>query len=167
MQKIKLYLGITMILLSFLVPLLGFWVASLDLPVAVKGMVIGLLTVGGPEVLVLIAISLLGKEAFTAITSRVLPFLSRFAPQGSVSKGRYKVGLALFLVSFLPSYFLAYDPNLISSAAQPRIFVCMAADLTFVVSLFVLGGDFWDKLRSLFVYDAKAEFHNTTSITKS
>ena len=33
------------------------------------------------------------------------------------------------------------------------------ADAIFVVNLFVLGGDFWDKLRALFVYDAKAKFH--------
>ena len=27
-------------------------------------------------------------------------------------------------------------------------------DLVFVASLFVLGGDFWDKVRALFVHDA-------------
>jgi hypothetical protein len=39
-----------------------------------------------------------------------------------------------------------------------RISVNVAADMLFVVSLFVLGGEFWDKLRALFVYDARAEF---------
>jgi hypothetical protein len=28
-------------------------------------------------------------------------------------------------------------------------------DLIFLVSLFVLGGDFWDKIRALFVYSDK------------
>jgi hypothetical protein len=27
----------------------------------------------------------------------------------------------------------------------------------FVASLFVLGGDFWDKVRALFVYDARVQ----------
>ncbi len=31
-------------------------------------------------------------------------------------------------------------------------------DLLLVASLFVLGGEFWDKLKSLFVYGAKVQF---------
>lgn len=31
----------------------------------------------------------------------------------------------------------------------------LALDLVLAASLFVLGGEFWDKLRSLFLYDAK------------
>ena len=31
-------------------------------------------------------------------------------------------------------------------------------DLVFVASLFVLGGDFWDKVRSLFIHDAEVRF---------
>jgi hypothetical protein len=30
----------------------------------------------------------------------------------------------------------------------------------FVLSFFVLGGEFWDKIRSLFIYRAKAQFPN-------
>ena len=34
----------------------------------------------------------------------------------------------------------------------------LGGDLLLLASLFVLGGDFWDKIRSLFIYDAKADF---------
>jgi hypothetical protein len=34
----------------------------------------------------------------------------------------------------------------------------IVGDLIFIGSFFVLGGDFWDKLRSLFVRTAKARF---------
>jgi hypothetical protein len=37
----------------------------------------------------------------------------------------------------------------------------VASDLMFVSSLFVLGGEFWDKLRALFVHGAKARFPET------
>ena len=30
----------------------------------------------------------------------------------------------------------------------------LTADFLFIVSLFVLGGDFWEKFRVLFIYDA-------------
>jgi hypothetical protein len=32
----------------------------------------------------------------------------------------------------------------------------VAGDLIFLVSLFVLGGDFWDKLKALFIFESKA-----------
>jgi len=31
-----------------------------------------------------------------------------------------------------------------------------------VASLFVLGGDFWDKLRALFVHEARVQFPTVT-----
>lgn len=34
----------------------------------------------------------------------------------------------------------------------------VVGDLVFISSFFVLGGDFWDKIRALFVYEAKARF---------
>jgi len=38
---------------------------------------------------------------------------------------------------------------------EHRLTINLAADLLFVVTLFVLGGDFWEKLRALVLYDAK------------
>ena len=34
----------------------------------------------------------------------------------------------------------------------------IGGDFLLVASLFVLGGNFWDKIRSLFVYDAEVRF---------
>jgi len=155
---LKFYLGVLLFGLSFLLPLLSFWIASLPLPVAVKGTVIGIVTVGGPEVLIVAAVALLGKQAFDLITTKVLTFLGRFAPQGSVSRTRYKLGLVLFILPVIPSYIMSYAPHLLPDESQARLYVSIGSDLMFVVSLFVLGGDFWDKLRSLFVYDARAQF---------
>jgi hypothetical protein len=153
-NKLKFWIGVSMLILSCLIPLLGFWVATLSLPVAIKGAIIAALTFGGPEIMALLAVALLGKEAFHAITSKIFPLLMRLAPQGSVSKTRYTVGLFMFVISFIPSYVSAYDPSLLPN----RFFVCVAADVVFLLSLFVLGGDFWDKLRALFIYDARADF---------
>ena len=36
-------------------------------------------------------------------------------------------------------------------------------DLLLLVSLFVLGGDFWDKLRSLFIHSARAQIPEKAS----
>jgi hypothetical protein len=50
---------------------------------------------------------------------------------------------------------------LIPGLAENRVVFCVACDLMFVSSLFVLGGEFWDKLRALFVHGAKARFPET------
>jgi hypothetical protein len=49
-------------------------------------------------------------------------------------------------------------PHLIPISLHIRYFIIIASDLVFLTSLFVLGGDFWDKLRALFIYKAKAKF---------
>ncbi len=158
LKNLKFYLGIALLVAASLIPLLGVWVATLNLSAAVKATVIGILTVGGPEVLAIAAVALLGKEAFELLKSKMLSFLSRLAPQGSVSKRRYTIGLVLFVVTFIPPYIQGYAPQLLPDSSPVRLYVNICSDLLFVVSLFVLGGDFWDKLRALFVYDARVEF---------
>ena len=36
----------------------------------------------------------------------------------------------------------------------------IAADMIFIASFFVLGGDFWDKLHALFVREARVRMNN-------
>ena len=50
-----------------------------------------------------------------------------------------------------------YAPDIILVYSDNRITMNLIADLLFIVTLFVLGGDFWDKLRALFLYDAKVK----------
>jgi len=38
-----------------------------------------------------------------------------------------------------------------------RFVVSVIGDLMFLASLFVLGGDFWDKVRALFVHHARVQ----------
>lgn len=167
-KRVKFYLGIGCLILSAVLPLFGFWVAQLDLHLAIKSTIIGLLTLGAPEVLIVVSVALLGKEAFELITSKVRAALHRMKPTGPVSRRRYTVGLVLFLLPLIPTYVMAYTPHLLPDDSPERLYINIAADVLFIVSLFILGGDFWDKLASLFVYDAKAQFpRNSSEATKS
>lgn len=158
MKNLKFYIGIALLLLSCLLPVLAFWVATLPLPAAAKATIIGAITVGGPDILAILAVSLLGKQAFDLITGKVLAALSRLAPHGSVGKARYKVGLVLFMLPVIPTYIMGYAPHLLPDVSPARLYVSVGSDVIFITSLFVLGGDFWDKLRALFVYDARVTF---------
>ena len=57
---------------------------------------------------------------------------------------------------------MAYAPQWLPDHSPLRLYVNLAADFIFLSGLFVLGGDFWDKLRGLFVYDARVEFRPPT-----
>ena len=75
-----------------------------------------------------------------------------------MSRTRYRVGLVMFLLPLIPTYVMAYAPQWLPDHSPLRLYVNLAADFIFLSGLFVLGGDFWDKLRALFVYDARVEF---------
>ena len=38
------------------------------------------------------------------------------------------------------------------------VYYALGGDILFLVGLFVIGGDFWDKIRSLFVHDSEVRF---------
>ena len=158
MNKLRFYLGLSCFVLSWILPLFGFLVARLGLPLAVKATIIGLLTVGGPEILGILAVVCLGKENLLVIKDKVLAVLRLIKPAAVVSRWRYRLGLVMFLLPIIPTYVMGYVPQWLPDHSSQRLYVNLAADFFFLTSLFVLGGDFWDKLRALFVYDARAQF---------
>lgn len=157
-NKIRFYLGLISYVMAWILPLFGFLVARLDLSPGVKAGIIGLLTLGIPELLVILAVVCLGKENLIDLKEKLLAWLELIKPPGPVGRGRYRVGLVMFLLPLIPIYIMAYMPQWLPDHSPQRLYVNLAATLMFLTSLFVLGGDFWDKLRALFVYDARAQF---------
>jgi hypothetical protein len=111
-----------------------------------------------PEIFSLISIVILGKSGFDYIKTKVFTFLKLVVPQGPVSRTRYTIGLVMLLLHLVYANFTFYAPGLIPGYAEDRISFNLIADFLFLVTLFVLGGDFWDKLRALFIYEARADF---------
>jgi hypothetical protein len=54
---------------------------------------------------------------------------------------------------------LPYLINAIGFVKENYLTIAIGSDILLVLSLFVLGGDFWDKLRSLFIHRSKVEFY--------
>jgi hypothetical protein len=75
-----------------------------------------------------------------------------------VSKVRYYTGLVMVCLSVLVGWITPYASIWLSDYAGYEVFIAIAGDLLLLAGLFVLGGDFWDKLRALFKHDAKAQF---------
>ena len=113
----------------------------------------GVLLVVGPEVLSVMAIAILGKDGFNFLKEKVFALLRRAAPTAKVSRTRYRAGLAIWALLFIYGSFVWYAPHLVPGYTEHRIALNLSADFLFIASLFVLGGDFWEKFRALFIYD--------------
>ena len=75
----------------------------------------------------------------------------------TVSRRRYAVGRVLFVLPAPIGYVIAYTPQLLPGGPEHHVAMQLAADGMFIVSLFALGGDFWDKIRALFVHSTPDE----------
>ena len=113
-----------------------------------------MLVAGGPEVLCIAAVALLGKETFQYLAHRAKLAFRRAVVDKPASKTRYYVGLAIILLSWLPAYIYAYAPAVLPGG-NARIYILAAMDLAFVASVFLMGGEFWEKVRRIFVYEGK------------
>ena len=116
---------------------------------------------GVPELLWIIAVSFMGKEGFNYIKTRVFGFLKKLAPHDRVSKTRYRIGLVMFVVPLFFGWLGPYFTHKISAYETHRFTVSLAGDIIFLLSFFVLGGDFWDKIRALFMHGAKSQLSKT------
>ncbi len=151
-------LGIFFFILSLISPVFIPLVNATGLPVEWKTALSGLLVVGIPQLLTFLAIVFLGKSGFNYIKGRMFGFLKQYALPSAVSRTRYKIGLVLFLRPLLFGWLATYAPQLLPGYEAHRFAVNFIGDLLLLTSLFLLGGDFWDKVRALFFYEAKAQF---------
>ena len=98
----------------------------------------------------------MGKSGFDTMKNRIFGFLKKYGPSDRVSLARYRIGLVMFVMPLLFGWLSPYLQNLIPQFEEHRNLLAITGDLVFIGSLIVLGGDFWDKIRSLFVHDAIA-----------
>jgi hypothetical protein len=139
-------------------PLFAPVVAMTGLSTEWKAALSGLLLVGIPEIFSLMAIAVMGKEGFNYIKGKVFAFFKRHALPKEVSLTRYRIGLVLFLLPLLFGWLAPYGTELIPGYESHRLAVNLGGDFLLILSLFVLGGEFWDKVKGLFVYGARTQF---------
>ena len=152
----RLRLGLSVFVIGLLSPLSIPIVTATELPTKWKAVVSGCLAVGIPELFSVAAIAIMGKPGFNYIKERFFAFLKKHSPADRVSLTRYRIGLVMFLVPIFFGWLSPYAPHLIPGYELHRFTVNLAGDMMFISSLFVLGGDFWDKITALFIRDATA-----------
>ena len=155
----RMAIAIVLITLSLGAPAFIPLVTGSGLSTGIKTILSGLLVVGIPQLLMLAAIALVGKAGFTYIKQQAMGKLIKLAPPREVSKVRYYIGLAMFFLPFLVAVLGPYVAKWVpSNIMDGRLAVGVLGDTIFLASFFVLGGDFWDKLKALFIPGAKVRF---------
>ena len=150
--------GVGLFVASILLPLAGVpLVAAAGLSATLTASISGALFVAA-ELFGVAAIAVMGKSGFAWIKSRALAFLRQHGPPAEVGRVRYRIGLAMFCLPLLLGWLEPYAVELVPGVSHPSPRVALAGDLLLVASLFVLGGNFWDKVRALFVHDAEDRF---------
>jgi hypothetical protein len=152
-------LGLTVLIVGWFSPLLIPLVARTSLATEWKTIISGLLAVGIPEVFTVAAIAIMGKEGYNLIKERIFSFLKKHGPPDRVSLTRYRIGLVMFVLPVLFAWLGPYGAYRIPGYESHRFVVSLIGDGMFIASLFVLGGDFWDKIRALFHHSARAQFN--------
>ena len=154
----RLRIGLIVFVIGFLSPLLIPLVTASELPTKWKAVISGFLAIGIPELFSIAAIAIMGKPGFNYIKKRFFAFLKKHGPADRVSRIRYRIGLVMFLLPIFFGWLVPYAPHLIPGYELHRFAVNLMGDVLFISSLFVLGGDFWDKIRSLLIHKATAKF---------
>ncbi len=154
----RLALAGAILISGFLCPLLVPLVVASDLTTEWKAALSGLLLLGIPELFMLAAVAVLGKPGFDYLKGRLLRFFKRYAPPKVVSPTRYRIGLVLFLLPVLVGWCVPYVAHLLPAYEENRIVIAAGGDVLLLISLVVLGGDFWDKVRALFVQGSRVRF---------
>ena len=70
-------------------------------------------------------------------------------------RARYRVGLVLFVAPLLYGWLSPYLAEYIPRYEDNALTFSVVGDCLLVVSLIVLGGEFWEKIRALFMYRAR------------
>ncbi len=150
----RLKAGIALIALMILAWLL----VPIEAALGMSGSTIAATTAGiavTNKVILLFAIAVVGKAGFRELKAKVFRKLS---PPAQVGPMRYRIGLVMFCFPIVQGLLETWGSHIAPQIAVSGLWVDIATDGMMVASLFVLGGNFWDKLRALFVVDARATF---------
>ncbi len=154
---IRFYVGLVIFIVSFFMLPTGLVLKEFVKSQFMKDFVLGIFWISAP-LMKIVSVAILGKPSYAWINYKMRYIFFKVAKPHHITPLRYNIGLVLFMLPFLPNYMISLMPHLLPISLHARYIIVVSSDLVFVASLFVLGGDFWDKLRALFIYKAKAKF---------
>ena len=119
------------------------------------------------DLLLIAGAAVAGKEGFVFIKAKVFGIFRPYLPPQEVSRRRYTIGLVLFSLSLVFGWASPYFGHHLPGFERGQLIYAVAGDVILLISLFLLGGAFWDKLRALFNYDGAIHVSCNTEMEPS
>jgi hypothetical protein len=161
----KFYVGMTLLVYSFGTFGIAALVPFVFSPSAAAAIVTGVVISG--ELGFWVSAALLGKPFVDAVKARLMASFARREPATPrpISRRRHVFGLVLFSMSFVTYYIAMAVPFLQLSKSTELtaiVVVALTGELLFVSSLFVLGGEFWGRIKALYRWPGQPETPGVT-----
>lgn len=156
-SKTRFITGGIVFVAGFLSPVLLPLVTSSDLPGNWKAILSTGLVAGLPEVGMLLAVAILGKQGFAQLKEMVFSRFRRIAEPAAVSVTRYRIGLFMFFIPLLTGWLQPYLVHFFPGFSSDSVLPFFLGDLVFGSSFIVLGAGFWEKIQSLFIHNIESE----------
>lgn len=148
----RYYLGLTCLGLALVMPLFGLVVLPLDLPAGIKAAVMGAMALGGPEMALVVAAALLGKETLKVFTGRILSAIGRLVSSRPASRFRYYACLTVMVANFLGWYVYDFFFDVLPTELIDGSLL-VSGDIAFIVAFIAAGPEFWEKIQRLFRWE--------------
>lgn len=150
-------------MVSFALPLIALVVLPLlELPESVNEVAFGLSLAGGPDVLMIAAAAIMGRENMDRILGKIGPWARRLLRWDSVTQARYTAGLWILSISFLLPYPIAlfFDDSIANADGKPGwgSYVMTASSIAFLLAFVSMGAPLWERVRAIFTWDARITF---------
>ena len=150
--RTRFILGTIVFIIGVATPVLIPFVANSNMSIEWKTGVSGFLALGIPEIFMLIAVKIMGKPGFDFLKSKLSGYFKPFAPRDYVSLTRHRIGIIMFSTPLIIGWIIPYLPHFIPTISEIPFWYYIIGDTVFLLSFFVLGGNFWDRISGLFKY---------------
>jgi len=156
----KYYLGLFLFIYSFAPICTVELLFLLPLTTSEKASA-ALVYVGSGEIAFLCAVALLGKPFVELLKAKIKGFFiskKPAAPPEPITKTQHAIGVTLFFMSFLPypvAEAILFFGHPTGRDLHYLVAAMLTGDVIFIISLFVLGGEFWERLKNLFEWPGK------------
>ena len=152
----RYYTGLTFLALAMVMPVFGLMVLPLDLSIELKAFILGALSLGGPEVALVIAAAFLGKDTLAIFTSRIFSVLRSLLPTKPTSKVRYYTCVTIMMATYLGWYVYSYFGDFLPEELTSQS-ALVVGDLAFVTAFLAAGPEFWEKIGRVFRWEGRLQ----------
>jgi len=157
-DKGRFILGVTIFIFGQVTTLLIPFVTASGLSSEMKAVLSGIFFFVTPQIGIIWAVAVLGKQGYEQLKVMFFRWIKRYGPPEVVGPVRYTIGIIMFAFPLLLGWMGPYIGHMIPYIGEYRMGFAMAGDIMFILSFLVLGGQFWDKIRALFIRKSKVQF---------